>query len=423
MDLKKDAKEIFLKAIESVKPANVLKNLVSFEENGIKIKGERFECDKFYLFGSGKAAIESAKAFEEMSKDKIKEGFIVSNYEERLQKTEVFESSHPVPSQKSLKAAEILMKKLENLKENDFFVYLLSGGSSALIEKPIPPINMEDLQECTKALLLNGASIEEINCVRKHISLIKGGRLASLTKAKGVVLVISDVVGNDLSTIGSAPFYPDKTTYKEAYEILKKYNLLEKIPNSVKSVIEKGVSKKLPETPKTKNPNIKHFLIAENKTALLAAKEEALKRGFDTKIVTDSLQGEVEETSKFLLQKAREEKKSLLFGGETTVFVRGEGKGGRNQELALRILKKLDKNDKFVFLSGGTDGIDGNSPAAGAVVDYRLKLRAEKLGLDIDDFLKRNDSYTFFKKAGGIIETSPTGTNVMDICMILKENR
>ncbi len=422
MNLKKEAKEIFLKAIESVKPKNIIKNAISFEGNNLKIFDKTFTLKdgKFYLFGSGKASIESAKAFEEIAKERIKEGFVISNYKEELQKVEVFKSSHPIPSKESVEAADMMIKHLKKLQDDDFFIYLLSGGSSALMEKPIHPITLEEFQETTKLLLLNGATIHEINCIRKHLSLVKGGRLASLTKVKGIVLVISDVIGDDLETIASAPFYFDKSTYKNAYEILKRYSLLSKIPNSVKSVIEKGINKKIKETPKKEKKEIKHFLIANNKTALLAAKKEAIKRGFKIEIVTDSLQGDVKDVSLFLLQKARESPNSILFGGETTVLVKGKGKGGRNQELALRVLKEMKKEDDFAFLSGGTDGIDGNSPAAGAVVDFSTKEKALKLGLNIDDFLKNNDSYSFFKKLGEVIETSPTGTNVMDICIIFK---
>ncbi len=403
MSAKEDIKEIFLYALNSVLPKNVFKEYK-----------ELFSKRDFYLFGSGKAAYESAKAVEEIAIDRIKEGFVVCSYEGKLKKTEVFKSSHPFPSQKSVKAAEILTGKLKELKEDDFFIYLLSGGTSALIEKPIPPVTLEEFAQVTKLLLLKGASIDEINSVRKRLSLIKGGKLGSFTKAKGIVLVISDVIGDDLSTIGSAPFYHDRQSFEDPLLVLQKYDLLQKVPKSVKEVIKQKTEFK-------ENKNIRHIIVANNQKALKAAQTKAEDLGYVSKIVTDSLKGDVKEVSKFLLQEARENKISLLFGGETTVEVKGKGKGGRNQELALRVLKGMTKEDNFTFLSAGSDGIDGNSDVAGAVVDLLLKEKAEKLKLDIEGFLKNNDSNGFFKKCGGIFKTSPTGTNVMDICIILKE--
>ncbi len=407
MDLKQEAKEIFLAAIEGVKPKNVI-----FKEHLYK--------EPFYLFGSGKASIEGAKRIEEISLKNIKEGFVVSNYKEPLLKTEVFESSHPIPSQKSVKAAEILIKKLSSLKEEDKFIYLLSGGSSALLEKPISPITLDEFKELTKLLLLKGADIKEINTVRKHLSLVKGGRLAKLTKAKGKVLVISDVLGDSLETIGSAPFYLDRSFFLDAKNILVKYEIWPLLPSSIKDVIKKGLKGEILETLKEENKNIEHIIVANNFTALKEAAKEAKKRGFSVEILKKPLEMDVKEAAKFVIKKARESKKEcVIFGGECTVEVKGEGKGGRNQELALRVLRLMKREDRFVFLSGGTDGIDGNSDAAGAVVDFFVKENIKEE--IIDKFLENNDSNTFFKKFKGEIKTSFTGTNVADIGIILKE--
>ncbi len=405
MNLKDKAKSIFLYAVDSVKPKNVMQKEHLFKK-------------PFYLFGSGKASIESAKRAEEIAFDNILDGFVVCNYKEDLKKCEVFKSDHPIPTKNSIKAAEILIKKLSSLEKSDRFIYLLSGGSSALVEKPAFPIALGEFQYLTKLLLLRGASIWEINAVRKHLSLVKGGRLAKLTDAKGKVLVISDVLGDSLEAIGSAPFYFDKSTFLDVRDILIKYEIWDEI-ESVKEVVLKGIKGEEKETLKNEKENIEHIIVANNNKALTAALKKCKELGFDANILKKPLTIDVKEAAKFVIKLARENK-STIFGLECTVEVKGDGRGGRNQELALRVLKLMKKDDRFVFLSGGSDGIDGNSDAAGAVVDYSLKERAGE-GI-IDKYLENNDSNSFFKRFGGVIETSFTGTNVADIGIILKED-
>ncbi len=430
MNTKAFLTELFLTGIEAVKPENLIPEHLSISDNTLKVSQDFYPLKKeVYLFGSGKASIQMAKAVENSLGDYIKEGIVVCNYTEKLKKTEVIKGSHPVPDENSIKGAEILLQKLSSLKEDDFFIYLLSGGSSALIEKPIPPITLKDLKRTTQLLLENSVPIEEINIVRKHLSMIKGGRLGRATKAKGIVLVISDVVGDDLFTIGSAPLYYDLSTYQQARDILIKYNLWDDIPTSVKKVIEEGISGKIPETPKKENPNIKHYIIGNNLTALKKIKQEA-EKNFPAVIMTSQMKGEAKEVAKVLISIAKEIKKSgnpftppalLLFGGETTVTVRGNGKGGRNQELCLSALEEIKNIEGITVLSGGTDGIDGNSDAAGAVIDRDTFMRAQELNLDINQYLSNNDSYSFFSKTDSLIKTGYTGTNVMDITIIMVE--
>ncbi len=430
MNTKAFLTELFLTGIEAVKPENLIPEHLSVNGKLLTINGENFSVEKgFYLFGSGKASIQMAKSVEKLLEDYIKEGLIVCNYTEKLKKTKVIKGSHPVPDENSVKGAEILLQKLSSLKEDDFFIYLLSGGSSALIEKPIPPITLKDLKQTTHLLLENSVPIEEINVVRKHLSMIKGGRLGRATKAKGVVLVISDVVGDDLFTIGSAPLYYDPSTYQQAKDILKKYNLWEKIPATVKDIIIQGIEGKIPETPKKENPNIKHYIIGNNLTALNKIKQKA-ERKFPTFIMTSQIKGEAKEVAKVLISISKEIKKSgnpfktpvlLLFGGETTVTVRGNGKGGRNQELCLSALQEIKDTKGITILSGGTDGIDGNSDAAGAVVDWSTYAKAKELNLEVNRYLSNNDSYSFFSKTDSLIKTGYTGTNVMDITIIMVE--
>ncbi len=424
---------MFLSAIDAVHPKNLIPASVKIEKSLIQVENHKFPIpEKFYVFGSGKASVEMAKAIEKIALERIEEGLVVCNYTEKLKKIEVIEGSHPIPDEKSLYAGDILYKKMSSLYKNDFFIYLLSGGSSALIEKLIPPITLEDLRKLTELLLKHSVPIDEINIIRKHISLIKGGRLGRATKAKGIVLVISDVIGDDLFTIGSAPLYYDKSTYKDAYNILKKYDLLEKVPETVKEVIEKGLKGEIPDTPKEENPNIKHFIIGNNFKALKQAKKIAEENGYKSHIMTSQMKGEAREVAKVIVSIGKEIIKTenpfkkpvcLLFGGETTVTVKGNGKGGRNQELCLSALNEIKDTESIYLLSGGTDGIDGNSDAAGAVVDKTSYEKALKKGLSIDKYLENNDSYHFFKETDDLIFTGYTGTNVMDITILLVEDR
>ena len=422
---------IFNKTIASTLPASMVREKLSYEQGVLRIEGKGFTLSEdrgIHLFGSGKAAIETARAVKEILGESLQEGYVVSNYAASVEGIEVFESSHPVLTEKSVRAAEMLMKKMAGLSEDDFFIYVLSGGSSALIEKPLPPVTLSEMQVLTKGLLANGVPIEEINIVRKHLSLVKGGRLGRLTKASGVVLVISDVIGDDLEAIGSAPLFFDRSTFADAQGVMKKYGLWEKAPDAIKRVIEKGVSGLVEDTPKTMNKRIKHFIIDSNVKVLEKARGYAGELGIEGRIMTSRLRGEARDAAQVIMALGEEiaggggpfrPPAMLLFGGETTVTLHGNGKGGRNQEMALAVLREVRESPHFVFFSAGTDGIDGNSDAAGAIVDCRSWEKAKELGLKIDDYLSRNDSYHFFAQTGDLIRTGPTGTNVMDIAALL----
>lgn len=390
-----DIEEIFNVAIKAVMPSTII-------ENSAYLK--TLTHYKIHLFGSGKASVEMAKAMEKLFGDNIVDGFVVAPYgDDSLKRVEVFESSHPIPSQKSLDAAKIMIEKFRALKEDDLFIYLLSGGSSALIELPQSGVSLEDLIKTTNLLLQNGVPIDEVNIIRKHLSQIKGGRLAKNTKVKGIVLVISDVVGDALEAIGSAPLYFDSSTCEDAKQILNQYGLSDKIPFGCF------------ESPKEPAENIEHLIIASNKIALQSAKEHALKLGYLCEIVTDSLQGDVKIVADEIVKTVQKrDAEVFLFGGECTVDVVGEGKGGRNQELCLHVLKQIREHENITFLSAGSDGIDGNSVATGGVVD------SQSYREDIDDFLKNNDSYHYLKRGNNLLITGPTGTNVMDIMIAIK---
>ncbi|WP_457622887.1 glycerate kinase type-2 family protein [Persephonella sp.] len=429
MKLREVAVDIFLRSISSVHPSVLIPEAVSLDGKILRVYNTEFKIpQKIYVFGSGKASVEMAKAVEKVLGSVIKGGVVVCNYYEKLEKIDVIEGSHPIPSEKSLKAGEILLNELSKLRNDDFFIFLLSGGSSALIEKPIPPITVEDLQKTTQLLLEKSIPIEEINIVRKHLSMIKGGRLGAATKGKGVVLIISDVIDDDLFTIGSAPLYYDKSTYKDAYQILKRYNLFDKIPTTVREVILKGINGEINDTPKSENPNITHIIIGSNLKALSKCKKFAEELGFNSYIFTSMMKGESREVAHLIsaigLEVCKREnpvKKPacILFGGETTVNVKGTGKGGRNQELVLSALSDIKDTEDIVILSGGTDGIDGNTDAAGAFADSEVYKTAVEKNLNLNSYLNNNDSYNFFKETNSLIFTGKTGTNVMDITILL----
>ncbi len=422
---------VFRDALGSALPGNLVQDALKVEAGVLTIEGKSYRLGDYrgvHLFGSGKASVETARAVKAILGDRLTGGLVVSNYDATLDGITVFESSHPVLTEKSIRAAEILMGKISALSTDDFFIYVMSGGSSALIEKPAPPITLTEMQELVRGLLANGVPIEDLNVVRKHLSLVKGGRLGRLSKARGIVLVVSDVIGDDLEAIGSAPMFFDRSSFADTQAILKKYGLWERTPESVRSVVLKGLDGSMAETPKKPSPRIDHFLIGSNLKILRKARERVEALGIPARIMSSRLRGEAREAAKAILAVGEEIAATgqpfappvcLLFGGETTVTLKGDGMGGRNQEMALAALREFQGNPRFCFLSAGTDGIDGHSDAAGAVVDHASWEKAQALGLRIDDFLARNDSYHFLQRTGDLIMTGPTGTNVMDMTALL----
>jgi glycerate 2-kinase len=432
MNLRQIILDIFREGLNAVLPENLIRDAVTVTDDGLNVEGRHFPILKgscVHVFGSGKASIGSAKVLEDILRDRIAGGLIVSSYNDSsLDKIEVCVGSHPIPDEKSLRAADLLIEGLSGLSKDDFFIYVLSGGTSSLIERPVPPLSINDLQAVSRLLMNAGASIDELNAVRKHISMIKGGRLAQMIKASGVVLVISDVIGDDLETIGSAPFYRDQSTFRDVWNILSKYDLFHRVSSAVKILVEKGLEGEAEETPEDLPARIEHVIIGSNRKALQRAKEKALSLGITAHIMTSRLRGEAREVAKSIISIGEEIAMTrnpfdtpvcLIFGGETTVTVRGEGKGGRNQEMCLSALKEIGHCLNMVFLSAGTDGIDGNSDAAGALVDCHSYEKVQALGLRIDEYLERNDSTRLFEQTGDLIITGPTGTNVMDITILL----
>ena len=412
-DKKKECLEILDAGLQAADPKNIISNYVT--PNEIKINGKSFNLEKYssiYSVAFGKAGDSMTRALNAIVP--IKSGIIVipkgSKSIIKAKKFQIFNSRHPEPDQTSVKAAKEVMKFVQNKRSDELIIFLVSGGGSSLLAMP-DDITLEDKIHVTKVLLKSGATIQEFNCVRKHLSKIKGGKLIENMKCHGVSLVMSDVEGDDLSAIASGTTYMDDTTYEDASEILKKYKIRWKMPQEVLDLFKKRENEII-ETPK--KAKIENFVIASNNNCLEAMKEKAEKIGY--KVDTMQIFGDIKEQVTKILEKISDEEKTcIIFGGETTVKVLGKGMGGRNQELVLRLLKNTQKLKKMVIASIGTDGIDGNSVFAGAIT--------ENIRIDLDvmkEFLKNSDSGRFFQKQKGNVITNATHTNLMDIGMILK---
>jgi len=412
---KKAALKILGAGLDAALPEKSIKKII--KSNKIVTQKKSFALSAFgniFLISYGKAADSMAKTINSIFK--IKAGIIVipeaSDSLVKIKKFKVIHSGHPIPNQKSVMAAKSIMRFLKNVKKEDFVIFLVSGGGSSLISLP-GGITLTEKKNITNQLLKCGATIQEFNCVRKHLSKIKGGMMVANLQCNGVALVMSDVHDNDLSSISSGCTYFDRTTYKDAKKIIKKYNLSHKISKNILKRFNAGVLGQIAET--SKRSKITNQVISTNNDCLKEMAKKAKQLGFTTKIF--SISGNIELASKKLVKIIPKKKNTcIIFGGETTVTVIGNGKGGRNQELVLRILQKIQNvSDDVVFASLGTDGIDGNTKHAGAITE-NFSISSQK----ITKYLKNNDSNSFFKKYGGLIKTGYTHTNLMDIGIILR---
>jgi glycerate-2-kinase len=381
---RKELEKIYFKALNKVKAKTIIKDNLSIKGDILNIADEKIDLNKIknlYIFSVGKAGYSMAKECEQILKEKIKGGLAISTSKGKLKYIKYFKSTHPIVSRKSMKAGNILLDEVSKLQNDDYFIFLLSGGASAMIEKPIEGLSLDDFSKISKALLSSGIDIKALNSVRKSISQIKGGKLAASIKAQGSVLVLSDVIGDDLNTIGSAPM---------------------------------------------NNGKFKHHIIGNNKIALKEAKKYINKKVDKTKIISTSLDKNSPEASAYISNIIKKYDKKyesfcLLFGGETTTIVEANGKGGRNQELALRLLIDNKFNKDISILCSGSDGIDGNSNANGAFIDFDILEKIKTLNLDTNKYLIDCDSNTFFKNLSYDFVTGITGTNVMDFIIVLKE--
>ena len=411
-DKKKECLEILEAGLQAADPKNIISKFVTPKE--IKINFKIFNIENYssiYTVAFGKAADSMTRALNAIIP--IKSGIIVipkgTKAKIKSKKFQIFNPRHPKPDQTSVKAAKEVMKYVQNKKSGELIIFLVSGGGSSLLAMP-DDITLDDKIHVTNLLIKSGVTIQEVNCIRKHLSKIKGGKLVENMKCDGISLVMSDVEGDDLSSIASGTTYMDDTTYANALEILKKYKLRWRMPSEVLKVLENGLENEKPSK-KSKIPN---HIIANNDDCLKNMQKTAEKKGY--KVIKIQLFGDIKEAVTKILENISESQKTcLIFGGETTVKVLGKGMGGRNQELVLRILKNTQKFKKITIASMGTDGIDGNSVFAGAITEnVRIDLSIMK------EFLKNNDSGRFFQKQKGNIVTNFTHTNLMDIGVVLR---
>jgi glycerate 2-kinase len=392
-----------------------------------------------YLIGAGKAGAPMAQAAASILGESLSEGVVLvkTGYtpfptESLPPKVTLLEAAHPIPDERGIQGTCRVLEMLANTGENDLVICLLSGGGSALLTQPAPGIHLDDLQVLTRHLLACGATIHEINSLRKHLDTVKGGGLArAAAPAQMVTLILSDVVGDPLEVIASGPTTPDPSTFRQAVEILERYLLLDKTPASIRHYLEAGVQGLSPETPKPGDPlfrKVFNLVIGSNRLAAQAAANQARQEGFTTLLLTTFLQGEARQAGKWITAIARQIHVSgdplpaplcLVAGGETTVTLSGDGLGGRNQELALSAVEDLDGLPDTLLVTLATDGGDGPTDAAGAVVNGESLSRARSLGLQPAAALARNDSYPFFEALGDLLKTGPTRTNVNDLTFLL----
>ena len=436
------AKVIFSRAVAAVDPSKKLEEILRIEKGRLFVATDgssekSFDLNSFrniFLIATGKASAKMAQSIEAIFGDHITRGVITTKYGHTLplKKTELIEAGHPLPDQKGFEGSKKIQSLLKESGPEDLVIFLLSGGGSALLPLPADGITLEEKQEVTQFLLDCGADIKEINTIRKHISQIKGGWLARWAYPSTILsFILSDVVGDPLDVIASGPTVPDTSTFEEAWEILKKYDLLKKIALPIQKHLLAGKEGKIEETPKPGEAVFKkvyNHLIGSNIIALQAAEREASSLGLHTLILSSSIVGETREAARFHAAIAKEVISSgnplsrpacIISGGETTVTIKGHGRGGRNQEFALAGALEISGFEKVVLLSGGTDGTDGPTDAAGAIADHTTMMRAHSMGLDPKAYLENNDAYPFFQSLGDLLITGPTHTNVMDVRILL----
>lgn len=437
-ELREAAKSIAHAAIEAVEPEALVRKAVAMEGTRLGIDDCTIDLADFsrvFVVGAGKASASMGKALEGILGKRITGGIIVvkDGHARPLERVKVLHAGHPAPDERGVEAARQICSLLRHEARPDTLVFcLISGGGSALLPLPHATIPLDDKRNTTRLLLECGASIDEINTVRKHISRVKGGQLAKVAAPSRVIsLILSDVIGDALDVIASGPTVGDSSTFSDAERVLEKYGIRHKLPDSVRIHIQRGLRGEISETPSPEDPifdNVTNRIIGSNRSAVEAASARAAALGFKPIILSTCMSGEAREVGTVLASIAIEAESSgrpaappvcILAGGETTVTIRGKGKGGRNQELALSAAIVLDKSRNIVISSVGTDGTDGPTDAAGGIVDSTTVSRARAIGMDPVEYLWANDSYHFLEKVGDLLITGPTGTNVMDLLLAL----
>jgi len=423
-------------ALDAVAGDQAVARAIQLEDDKLLIQGDIYPLDpqgKLVVLAAGKAAVAMMQGAIQKLEPRMERGLVITKKKTTitLPKTEIIYGDHPVPGRNSIRAAHHLEKFIQTLTAQDTLISLISGGASALLTYPRPPITLRQLQQTTRLLLRSGATIQEVNCIRKHLEKLKGGGLAAIAHpARTISLILSDVIDNDIASIASGMTAPDPTTFSDALHIIHHYHLEKQIPSAVLELFQKGEAGIEPETRKAHDTlfqRVNNYLIGSNTQACQAALENFARNGFSTLHLTSYLQGEANQVGKIFAAFARQlsEKPSpskpvcWIAGGETTVTVRGNGVGGRNLEVALGAVKDLAGVKNCLLITLATDGEDGLSPAAGAIVDGTTWQRAITLGLNPDQALANNDTYPFFEALGDLLYTSQTNTNVNDLLLVI----
>ena len=406
--LRKHALEIFRAGLQAADP-------VAAVERRLRVDPARYE--RIFVVGAGKASARMAVAVERKLGSRITAGLInvKDGHTAKLRRVKLNECGHPLPDERGVEGARRIAEIVRGAGRRDLVIALISGGASALMPLPAEPVTLAEKQETTRLMLACGATIHEMNAVRKHLSAIKGGRLAEMAWPAPVLsLILSDVVGDDLSVIGSGPTAPDPSTYADALAILDRFGLRQRVPKAVRARLESAPG----ETPKSLK-NARNVIVGSNRLAMEAAARKARELGYRTLVLSSRIEGETREVAKVHAAIIKEHRGCVLSGGETTVTIKGTGLGGRNQEFVLAAAMEIAGLDSTVVLSAGTDGNDGPTDAAGAIADGATLERSRPR--DARAYLDNNDSYRFFEAADALIKTGPTGTNVMDLRILLRK--
>lgn len=442
---RKQALEILGAALAAVDPHQAVRQAITFEpaDNKLLVAGQEFYLDpagKVIVVGAGKAGTPMAQAIAQVMADRLTGGVVTVKYgygpagKGTAGPIQFREAGHPVLDEAGISATGEITGWLEELDPRDTVLALISGGGSALLEEPVEGVSLADMQALANAMLKSGATINQMNTVRKHLSRVKGGQLARLAApARLIGLILSDVVGSPLDVIASGPTVPDTTTFQDAWAILERLDLTGPgaIAEPIRAYLQKGLAGQAPETPKPGDwlfERVQTVVVGDNRVAAQAGLAKARQLGFNTMLLSTFLEGEAREVAKVLAGVAREilatdnpvvRPACLITGGETTVTVRGEGLGGRNQELALAAALAIEGLENVLIVPMATDGSDGPTDAVGAFAEGATVWQARQRDLDPFDYLQRNDAYHFFERAGGLLKTGPTNTNVNDLTLVL----
>ena len=436
---------IYRAALDAADPRAAIRRAVQRNGDTLRVSGRAYDLarGRVFVVGFGKASAAMAQAIEEICGDKITYGAVSVKYGHTapLNKIQLYVAGHPLPDASSIRGAQQVTDVLRQAREGDLVICLISGGGSALLELPVDGVSLDDLRATTDALLRSGATIYEMTAIRKHLSQVTGGQLARRANRRPhdsqrggadiVSLILSDVIGSPLDTIASGPTAPDSTTFADALAVIERRGVRAQVPSSVVRHLERGARGEIAETPKGDDPlfaRVQNVIVADNAIACDAALHAARERGFNALLLSSFMQGEAREVAQVLAAIAKEIARAnrpvarpacIVAGGETTVTVRGNGTGGRCQELALAAAIEIAGMDHVLVLAGGTDGTDGPTDAAGALADGTTIARAAERGLDARAFLSNNDAYHFFQPLDDLIMTGPTNTNVNDVMLVM----